>query len=370
MTHCLRALISGYYGFGNAGDEAILAGLVQGFRRLDPSVELTVLSKDPLATESEHGVLAVDRGLRSARQAARGSHLLVSGGGGLLQDVTSWRSSLYYLSVIDAGRAAGVPVAVVGQGIGPLHLRLVRGVARRVLSQVDVIAVRDTASRDILREIGVRQHVEVTADLAFLLPRPTEEEIAAAWRLSGLDRGGTPAAAIAVRPAPRSRRQAELASTLGRTIGDTCAQLGVRPILVAMQSTQDLAFARRVASAMPRRGEVVASAMSARQLLALIAGCDLVVGMRLHALIYAAICSAPPVAISYDPKVDGLMAQLGLPVATALRPLDAGALAEGMSAAWRSRDSISCRMAERVGHLRTAAVRNIELMLPLLRAEQ
>jgi polysaccharide pyruvyl transferase WcaK-like protein len=102
-----RAVISGYYGFGNVGDEAILAGLLQGFRELAPEATLTVLSGDPAATEAEHGVPAWPRGVRHAASAIRQADLLVSGGGGLLQDATSWRSPLYYLWVLQMARKRG-----------------------------------------------------------------------------------------------------------------------------------------------------------------------------------------------------------------------------------------------------------------------
>ncbi len=366
MTHSARVLVSGYFGFGNAGDEAILAGLIAGFQRLSSGAELAVLSGNPAATRSEHGVPAIGRGLLNAYRWSRRSRILVSGGGGLLQDVTSWRSPVYYLSVIRAGRSAGIPVAVIGHGIGPLRRRSVRALARRTLSQVDVLAVRDPASLDALRDLGVTREVEVTADLAFLLPRPTEDDVAAAWRLAGLDREGPPTAAVALRPLPGRARDEDLCSRLGAAVGGACGGLGLRPILVPMRPAEDLAFSRRVARAMPGQAAIVAPPMSARQLLGLIGGCRLVVAMRLHALIYAAICSVAPVAVSYDPKVDALMDQLGLGVAAAAHPLDAEALSEGIGIAWRSARETSGLLPGRAERLRSAAARNIELTLPLL----
>lgn len=38
--------------------------------------------------------------------------------------------------------------------------------------------------------------------------------------------------------------------------------------------------------------------------------CDLVIGMRLHSLIYAASQYVPPVGISYDPKIDQFLLRL------------------------------------------------------------
>ena len=45
-----RIVLSGYYGFGNAGDEAVLAAILASLRRQMPEVECGVLSVDPPAT--------------------------------------------------------------------------------------------------------------------------------------------------------------------------------------------------------------------------------------------------------------------------------------------------------------------------------
>ena len=174
MSAAPRFLVSGYYGFGNAGDEAILAGLVEGFRQLHPTAELTVLSGNPADTMAEHGVIAVPRDLRSVRRQVRLSDVVISGGGGLLQDATSWRSPLYYLATIHLARSAGRPVAFLGQSIGPLRRPWVGLLVRRALSQVEAVSVRDELSRDTLVRLGLSRQVAVTADLAFLLPKPVD----------------------------------------------------------------------------------------------------------------------------------------------------------------------------------------------------
>ena len=56
-----RIVISGYYGFGNLGDEAVLCSMLQALRSEIPHLEITVLSNDPEITFREYGVLAVNR---------------------------------------------------------------------------------------------------------------------------------------------------------------------------------------------------------------------------------------------------------------------------------------------------------------------
>jgi len=361
----VRALVSGYYGFGNAGDEAILAGLVEGFRQLAPHVELTILSGDPAATTSEHAVAAVGRDLSGLPAKLRNCDLLISGGGGLLQDATSWRSPLYYLAVLRMARRAGVPIACIGHGIGPLGRWWVRRLTRRALSHVDVLAVRDSVSFEAVRALGIAHQVEVTADLAFVLPAATTADTDEAWRKSGLSPAVRATMGVALRRPPATTHS-ELAARLAASIGAACQQLGLRPVLVPMQHPRDVEFASDVASAMRTSAEIMRAHLTARELLALIAGFDLVVAMRLHALIFAAICGRPIVAISYDPKVDGLMAELGLEAATAVDEFDPEALVRGITAAWERRAEVGATLSARAASLRARARRNVELVLPLI----
>jgi len=366
MMRASRVLVSGYYGFGNAGDEAILAGLVASFRQLAPEAELLVLSGDPQATTAEHGVKAAPRGLRSAFSRLQESDLFISGGGGLLQDATSWRSPLYYLAMIELALASGVPVACIGHSIGPLRRPWVRRLVRKTLSRVGVLGVRDDLSLAALKELGVTREVTVTADLAFALMPPAPEESAAAWRKAGLEQHERRSVCLALRQSPTGET-GHLVSGLVASIGEACRELRLRPVLVPMQRAQDLAIADEIAAHMAVPVEVVRQALTAREILALIGRCDLVVAMRLHALIFAAICRVPMVAVSYDPKVDGLMESLGLPVAARVEAFDQQALRGAMLSAVRAREENTPPWHSRVEAMGAAALRNIQLALSLVR---
>jgi len=357
MAGPLRALVSGYYGFHNAGDEAILAGLVEGFRQRAPEATLTVLSQDPAATEAEHGVKAIPRGTRAAEAAMREADLFISGGGGLLQDATSWMSPLYYLYLLRQARRRGLRVACIGQSIGPLRRGWIRGLTRRTLTRVDAIGVRDSLSRDTLLGIGLHREIEVTADLAFLLPAPTAEETATAWREAGLSEKRAPTAALAVRRLPGQDQGEGLAIARGAV--EACRKAGLQLVLVPMHPPGDVTLAEQAAGS----GDVVRAPLTARQTLALLGGFDLVIGMRLHALILASLCRLPLVGITYDPKVDGLLAELGLRAATSAQAFDAEKLAHAVGETWEQRDAFAERLRAPLAALQAAAWRNLDLCL-------
>ena len=114
-----QVVMSGYYGFGNAGDDAILDSIQQAIRAASDDVSVTVLSNDPELTRRQYGLDAIPR-FRMLRvlHALRRGDVLLSGGGSLLQDTTSTRSLLYYLSVIRAAEWMGKPVCPVAAQAG------------------------------------------------------------------------------------------------------------------------------------------------------------------------------------------------------------------------------------------------------------
>src|SRR5665648_329831 len=121
-----KIMISGYYGFNNTGDEAILKSMVGAFKKKIPQIKITVLSRSPLQTSQTYQVKAINRlHLIDIMLCLRDTDLFISGGGGLLQDSTGkgW-SILYYLGLILVAKIVKVPVMIYAQGIGPVNKQI------------------------------------------------------------------------------------------------------------------------------------------------------------------------------------------------------------------------------------------------------
>ena len=173
-----KIVISGYYGFANAGDEAMLTAIIKALRSTEKTVELTVISGNPPATAARHKVNSLHRfSFCKIFAALMDCDLLLSGGGSLLQDVTSKRSLLYYLFILALGLLLKKKVMLFGQGIGPIHNRLMRRLTKFICSRVDLITVRDQDSLYELRRIGVpAEKVQLTADSVLTLPQESKEK--------------------------------------------------------------------------------------------------------------------------------------------------------------------------------------------------
>ena len=356
-----RLLLSGYYGYGNAGDEAVLAGLVLGFRQSAEArrLELTALSGDPAKTEAEQGIRATDRyHLPTLLREIRRTDVFLSGGGSLLQDVTSAHGIFYYLGVVRLAQMLGKKTMFIAQGIGPLKLARSRRLVRSVANRLNAVTVRDPDSAQLLRDIGVtRPPIEVTGDPALLLEPPPRAE-----RSPG-------AFGVALRPWPGQ-------DTLPDRVADACRTVlgGHRAVLLPMQPGPDRPVAEQFARSWrqglgnPNRDTLCSPERGLEPLLANIAGCELMVGMRLHALILAAAAGVPSVALSYDPKVAAFMRSCGQGDAVwTVGQDDTDALVSLLTRAWSERAERAAALAAALPGLRAGARHAIETALALVR---
>jgi polysaccharide pyruvyl transferase CsaB len=357
-------LFSGYYGFGNCGDEAVLEASVALLRARRPEVEIAALSASPAATASDHGIRSCRRGQpRELVAALRRCDLLLSGGGSLLQDRTSLRSLLYYLAVIQLGLALRRRVMIYAQGIGPLLRPAARRLTGRLLRRADRITVRDDASRDVLRSLGVCDRggpeVIVTADPAFALQRRPTPRVAAL--LAAARDGAAPLVAVNLRPwAGIDHAAAAVAAGL------SALPQGAAVILCPFQPGEDRAPCAAVAAGLRGRARLVEEALAPGEWAALLGGVDLVLAARLHALIFAAAAATPALGIAYDPKVTALQARVAQPDLGPPERLGAEALQAAVEASLAAAATTRSDREERASDLRAAAARNAELALEAL----
>lgn len=304
----MRVLISGYYGFGNLGDEALLSGLVAGLQARGHDVR--VLSGDPASTRGLHGVPSAGRygGLLPALLDA---DALVSGGGGLLQDVTSRRSLRYYLGVLRLGRLLGKRVCVYGQSVGPLGAvgrRRVAGVLRGL-----PVAVRDGASRTLLGELGIE--AALVADPALLLHCPP-----ASVRTGP----GAPRPPVLLVPRNGHPDLNEALAAAGRRLLDR----GLAVAVMGLHEREDGPEVARLARALAVE---VRPAATPQEALRRAGESRYVLSVRLHGLILAAACGVGFAGLPYDPKVAGFLQDARAPLFE--RPLDPAELARVAEAA-------------------------------------
>ncbi len=350
----MKIALSGYYGFDNAGDEALLLAITSSIKTMAPQTDFVVFSGNPTRTTSTHGLEAVyHKNPCKLFAQLRQCDLLISGGGSIFQDVTSARSLWYYIGVVALARLLGKPVIFYAQGVGPINLPISKWLMRLVANRVNIISVRDPESAQLLKRLGVvKPPVLVTADPVFALQPDQEHQQAVIGDLPG-----SPCIGVSVRHwAALEGYQAALAEVL-----DGLAERGYHILFIPMSWPEDVLESRRVMDLMEQPAELLDRKLSSGEHLALISQLDLMISMRLHALIFAATQGIRFAGISYDPKVASFLGQFAL----APLPLDT----EGMSAQLSQLledEHLRQRVNKTAAYLHSRAQENARLALNLI----
>lgn len=307
-----RIVISGYYGFNNIGDESILKAVVENLRDRIPDIEITVLSNNPQSTCEKFGVRAVDRrSIVKIIKSIAGSDLLISGGGSLLQDVTSRKSILYYLAVMWIAMFFRKKVFIYSQGIGPVNSPFNRKLMIRTLSRADYIIVRDEGSREFLLDCGMTDDkMMVTADPVIRIRKPELTQGRHILEEADFDFDpDRPAIGIAIKG---NIKDEDFLSEVCIGIKELISGYDARIVLIPFHFSEDMPITEEIQRRIGEKVTCIKRKCLTEEMLSIIGNMDLLVGVRLHSLIHAAIMEVPMIGISYDPKVNSFMKSMDL----------------------------------------------------------
>ena len=356
-------MISGYYGFGNAGDEAILAAIIQGLKQEIPDVNIIVLSDSPSDTIREHGVKSHDRKDYFGIFGLMGSiDLLISGGGGLVQDVTGFTTVVYYLSIVKMALMRGKKVMLFAQGLGPIRQDKSKMVARNIMNGVSLISYRDEESRKLSQSLNIaKPPTFVTADPVFALEPASKEAINPIAKDLGIVEGEINIG-ISVRPWKANSDYINIISTITDYLA---LHEKANIFLFPFQDSQDMEVCKSILTKTTQKTKIVPRDYPIPVMMGLIGRMDMVMGMRLHSLIFAAAQNVPCMGISYDPKVTNVMESLGLPYLKINR-VEEQALLEMAKDTLKNREEIKKNLPAKTEVFRKNAMRNFELVKALV----
>ncbi|MEA4848516.1 MAG: polysaccharide pyruvyl transferase CsaB [Clostridiaceae bacterium] len=357
-------MISGYYGFKNSGDDAILLAIINDLRNVKNDIRIVVLSKTPKATSKNYGVDSVDRfNLFEVMKAMKKTRLFLNGGGNLIQDVTSTRSLFYYLATIYLAKLIGLKVMLYANGIGPVSGRLNRYFTSKIINLVDVITLREEASRSELEALGIgKPEIIVTADPALGLAPAAFEETQQIFINEGI-----PLDRSLVGFSIRKWAGYEVYSRIIAQAADYMEEkYNVKPVFIPMHFPSDLSVAEDIASKMEHAPFIIRNMYSIDRTLGIIKKLDLIFGMRLHALIYAVSLSVPVIGLIYDPKIQGFLEYVKQPSAGNVADLELKSLKKLIDEVWSNKAAISQQLEEGNRLLKRKAYENAEIAIGLL----
>ena len=361
-----KILLSGYYGFYNAGDEAILKVFLESIALQTPKPRVTVLSKNPQGTMAQYPCNAIYRFHPFRVLAAiRKTDILVSGGGSLLQDKSSTRSILYYLAIIRVAKLFGKPVLVYANGIGPVLREKNRRRVKKTLAMADSISLREEHSKKELLDIGLSQkEIIVSADPIFLLEGVDKVAAQKAFEKAGILEDGA-YIGISVRSL---RTNADFPVQMA-ALGDRLVEeLGLSPIFLPMHLPYDATISSEIIKHMKHPAYLLDEKFSPETLIALTGKMELVLAMRLHTMLFAAKAKVPVIGLICDPKIAYFCEKLGQVSAGEVEEFDPKRLFTQIEELLQNKASYQKNMETAVEEMEEMAKENTRLLMEMLEA--
>lgn len=289
----VKAVISGYYGFKNFGDETILSVLIKHLRNLN--VDITVFSSDPNFTEKTYGINSIKSfDMIKVLCTLRNTDVLISGGGSLLQDATSLKSLIYYLSVIALALFFNKKVIIFAQGIGPVNNKFARLILINLLKLCSLVTVRDEASLNFLNKYGVS--AKLVCDPVYSLEvNPTSAKNIAGVQLREF-----------------KTMNYALLQKLALFIKEKFGNCKIE--IFSLQENLDLALCKKFEDLLHSIAPDIRTEIVTEDIINRISNLEYMIGMRFHALLTAIKCGVKTCAINYDIKVERLAKDASIPM--------------------------------------------------------
>ncbi len=289
-------VISGYYGFKNFGDEAILSLLIKKLQNKN----VTVISSNPEYTKSLYGniqsIYTFD--FKNILKKISSSDILISGGGSLLQDVTSVKSLFYYLIIIFIALFLRKKVIIFAQGIGPINSKIGQFLTRILLKKCEYISVRDEKSFELLKSWGIKS--ELLCDPIFSIDIPDSEK------------DNT----LAIQLRDFKTVTEDFLNNLANFVCEKFSDCDIK--IYSLQDDIDLeickSFERKLKKLNPDIKTEIHYHLTNHKIIEELSKAKYVIAMRFHAIIIGLLANAKIWAINYDIKVEKLAKEFDLPL--------------------------------------------------------
>ncbi|ART75837.1 hypothetical protein B4U37_07250 [Sutcliffiella horikoshii] len=316
----MKIFIHGFYGAGNAGDDAILEAIIETIKEINGKIEIVVSIRSKnipayYGKESIQYVLGTD--IPAVSKELETCSLLIVGGGGLFQDYNSFdpgnlftnqRGAInYYTYPIILAKMMAIRVMFYGIGVGPLQQPISRTAMKWIGELADDITVRDMESYQLLKEVGVTKQV-LTADPVTRLGSTFTNEAHSMNSNKKLNVG------INLRNWTYAEQDAKLFQQqfihylhlLAKAFPITYYVMPFNKLPSEMVKAEQIA--KELGNA-----EVLPYSSSPKKYKYLCQQLDLMIAMRLHANIFSIYEGVPSVGISYDGKVEQFFQEIQLP---------------------------------------------------------
>lgn len=345
-----KILLAGYYGFGNLGDEAILEMAINQILEITDKKNITVLSGNKDATNKKYNVNAIDRyNVFSIINKLMNSDALVFGGGSLLQDITSKRSIYYYLFLIRLAKMMNNKVIMLSQGIGPIVNENSMKAVQCTLGYVDFITVRDKHSKEFLESIGM------DTNKIFLSTDPVINLRAGENYVSKNSSKKKVCFSL------RNWKNADVSQKISQ-VAEKLIENNIECYFIPFYYNEDLELIDEVEKNIGNKAVYYKEKLTTNEAFDIIKDMDVLVGVRLHSLIFAAAANVPFAAVSYDHKVDHFANSVNMKVACSIDNIDVNLLYNEIIDKINNEDEEKRKLSESVASIRELTKINYKIL--------
>ncbi|WP_250277926.1 polysaccharide pyruvyl transferase CsaB [[Clostridium] colinum] len=360
----INLLIAGYHGYGNCGDEATLMAMTTNIKEMAPDVNITAISHIPELTKTEYNINSVQRfNAIEVIKAIFKSDIILSGGGTLIQNGTSTRSLLYYLSIIKVAKLFKKKVMLYSNGIGPVNGNINRKLVKMVVNNVDLITLREEFSKNDLLDMGVKKpEIHITADAAFTLKSISDKSA-----INFLIKEKIPLDKDIIGVSVRNWSKAKYGDKYIKEIAKACDNMVKQDktvLFIPMEQPKDIETSKKVMYEMKQDSYILQQSYKPDEILGIIGQTKLILGMRLHTLLFSASKKVPMIGLVYDPKIEYYLDVLNMPNGGDIRTgdIDAKKLTAQMEGMFMGLERYENILAEKINILLDKAKQN-EILL-------
>lgn len=363
------AIILGYYGFQNIGDDAMLISIIKDLRIYKPDIKILVLSRIPNSTAKDNDVESISRqNPYRIFRAMKKARAFIYGGGNLLQDNTSTRSLLFYLGTVWLAKKMKLKVMFYANGIGPLKKKINRLITRKIMNKVDVITLREKLSYSELKHMDIsKPTILLTADSALTVTSSENNGAKDIMESLGID-SSAKYIGFSLRKYPGHEKvEHEKYENVIAGLADHMAEnYDLLPVFIPMQYPDDIPILENVAAKMKKKCYLIREKLNVYDTYNIISKMELMVGMRLHALVFSAGAGVPIVGLVYDPKIEGFLEYINQASAGDVRTLEFEKLKALTEDTWNNREQISKKLEIDIAVLREKALENARIAVDLI----
>ncbi|MBI2453247.1 polysaccharide pyruvyl transferase family protein [Candidatus Peregrinibacteria bacterium] len=355
-------VICGNYGATNIGDEAVLDGILFELKSFFPQGTITVLSYNPDNTRCLHdvdslpllpfGIRSLYRcvfqgGLKKTLKAIRSCDIFFLGGGALFTDekffaILLWGWHFFIALLFHK------PVYIYAQSLGPLDTFWGKHICRWLFFRASFLSFRDKESIQFLESLGITHPALFRPDPAFQIQTQSYHSLP-----FELKKGSY----IVVSIRDWIKKVDNFESLLASFFDEISLQYGLKFVFLPFQEIKDsdLLVLNKIFDLVKNKKNVHIFNFSFNKntyqdVISLIASAEMVIGMRLHCLIFATQSAIPFLPLCYSSKTWAFLRYLDYEsYGLSIHDLTLDQLKEKFQTLYENRDQVRSHLISKEG---------------------